>query len=100
MTGEGIYFAIESGRQASLAITDYLKSNVPLTAYVKKIKKLHRKIKEQSIYNKLLYVPILQRISLRYLQKNPNFVQNILNNAVSTYRTGYLKEIRRYKNFK
>ena len=35
MTGEGIYFAVESGWQASLAIIDYFKRNVPLITYIK-----------------------------------------------------------------
>lgn len=97
MTGEGIYFAIESGRQASLAIIDYLKRNIPITTYVSRIEKIHKKIREQSVYNKLLYIPILQWISLRYIKKNPEFVQSVLDNAVSTYCTGYVKEIQRNK---
>ncbi len=97
MTGEGIYFAIESGRQASLAIIDYFKRNVPLTTYIKRIGKIHRKMREQSIYNKILYVPLLQWISLEYIRKNPKFVQSVLDNAVSTYNTGYTKEMRHKK---
>lgn len=97
MTGEGIYFAVESGRQASLAIIDYLKGNIPLTTYVKRIEKIHKKIREQNVYNKFMYLPILQWISLRYIKKNPEFVQNVLDNVVSTYRSGYMKEILRKK---
>lgn len=97
MTGEGIYFAIESGRQASLAIIDYFEGGGQLTAYVGRIKKIHKKMQEQSIYNKILYVPILQLISLGYIRKNPKFVHNILNNVVSTYHSGYTKEIWRKK---
>lgn len=97
MTGEGIYFAIESGWQASLAIIDYLKRNVPLITYISRIRKIHKKIREQSVYNKFLYVPILQLISLRYIRKNPKFVQSVLDNAISTYRTGYMKEIQQNK---
>lgn len=95
MTGEGIYFAIESGRQASLAIIDYLKGNVPLITYISRIEKIHKKMREQSVYNKFLYVPILQWISLEHIRKNPEFVQSVLDNAVSTYHTGYAKEMRR-----
>lgn len=97
MTGEGIYFAIESGRQASLAIIDYLKMNAPLINYISRIKKIHKKMREQSVYNKLLYVPIFQWISLRHIRKNPKFVQSILDNVISTYHAGYMKEIRRNK---
>ncbi len=97
MTGEGIYFAIESGRQASLAIIDHLEKNIPLTTYVSRIGKIHKKIREQSIYNKLLYVPIFQWMSLRYISRNPEYVQSVLDNAVSTYHTGYTEEIRRNK---
>ena len=97
MTGEGIFFAIESGKQAALAITDYLEKAIPLAAYTERMKKIHRKIKEQSIYNKLMYVPVLQLISLRYIRKNPAFVQSVLENAVSTYRTSYTKEIHKDK---
>lgn len=91
MTGEGIFFAIESGKQAALAIKDCLEKGIPLAAYTERIKKIHRKIKEQSIYNKLMYVPVLQLISLRYIRNNPAFVKSVLENAVSTYRTGYTK---------
>lgn len=99
MTGEGIYFAIESGWQASLAIIDYLKRNVPLITYISRIEKIHKKMREQSVYNKFLYVPILQWISLRHIRKNPKFVQSVLDNAVSTYHTGYTKEMRGNKKF-
>lgn len=54
-------------------------------------------MREQSIYNKLLYVPIFQWISFGYMRKNPQFVRCVLDNAVSTYRTGYMKEIQRNK---
>ncbi len=94
MTGEGIYFAIESGRQASLAIIDYLRGNVSLTTYINRIEKIHKRMREQSMYNKFLYVPIFQQISLAYIRKNPQFVQRILDHAVSTYQTGYMKEMR------
>lgn len=97
MTGEGIYFAIESGRQASLAIIDYIERNIPLTNYVSRIGKIHRRMKEQSVYNKLLYVPILQWISLGYIRKNSQFVKSVLDNAVSSYHTGYMKEIQHNK---
>lgn len=97
MTGEGIYFAIESGRQASLAIIDYLKMNAPLINYINRIEKIYIKMREQSVYNKLLYVPIFQWISLRHIRKNPKFVQSILDNVISTYHAGYMKEIRRDK---
>lgn len=95
MTGEGIYFAIESGRQAALAIVEHLEKGTPLSSYLNRIKRIHKKIREQSIYNKLLYVPVLQLISLRHIKKNLMFGQNVLENAVSTYRTGYTKEIQR-----
>lgn len=95
MTGEGIYFAVESGLQASLAIINYLKGTAPLTAYTDGIKKIHKKMREQSLYNKFLYVPILQQISLAHIRKNPQFVQRVLEQAVSTYQTGYTKEMRR-----
>ena len=97
MTGEGIFFAIESGKQAALAIKDCLEKEIPLANYIKRMKKIHKKIKEQSIYNKLMYVPVLQWISLRYIRKNPAFVKSVLENAVSTYRTGYTKELRKDK---
>lgn len=97
MTGEGIFFAIESGRQAALAIIDYLEKGIPLTAYSNRLQKIHRKMEEQSIYNKLLYVPVLQLISLRYIRKNPQFVQSVFEDAVSTYHSGYTKEIRKNK---
>ena len=97
MTGEGIYFAVESGRQAALAIIDYLEIGTSLMTYIDRIRKIHRKMKEQSIYNKLLYIPIFQLISLRHMRKNPKFVQCVLENAISTYRTGYTKELQQNK---
>ncbi|MDE7331103.1 MAG: tryptophan 7-halogenase [Lachnospiraceae bacterium] len=100
MTGEGIYFAIESGRQAALAIIELLEKGTPLSTYTNRIKRIHKKIKEQSIYNKMLYVPILQLISLQHIKKNPEFGQSVLENAVSTYHTGYTKELQQNKRKK
>lgn len=95
MTGEGIFFALESGMQAALAIVDYLEKEIPLTAYTKRLNKIHQKIREQNIYNKLLYVPVFQLISLGHIRKNPEFVQSVLDNTVSTYHTSYTEEIRK-----
>lgn len=99
MTGEGIYFAIESGRQASLTIIDHLERSIPLTTYINRIGKIHKKMREQSVYNKFLYAPVFQWISLGFIRKNPEFVQSVLDNAVSTYHTGYTKEMRGNKKF-
>lgn len=98
MTGEGIYFAIESGRQAALAIVDHLEKERPLEDYLKRIGEIHKKMKEQSLYNKLLYVPIIQLLSLRYVKKNPEFVHRILDNTISTYHTSYTQEVLRSKS--
>ena len=99
MTGEGIYFAIESGRQASLTIIDHLERSVPLTAYINRIGKIHKKMREQSVYNKFLYAPVFQWISIGYIRKHPKFVQRVLDNAISTYHTGYAKEMKRNRKF-
>lgn len=97
MTGEGIYFGILSGQQAALAIIDNIKKGSDLENYVNRIKGIHRRMREQNIYNKVLYVPLVRLISLRYMRKNPKFVQRVLENAVSTYCTGYAKEVQRSK---
>lgn len=93
MTGEGLFFAAESGRQAALSIAEYIEKGIPLINYMNRIKKIHKKMNEQSIYNKLLYVPGFRLISIRHLRKNPDFVHNILDNAISSYSAGYTKEI-------
>lgn len=93
ITGEGIFFAIESGRQAALSIVDCLEKGSALSSYIKRIRRIHKKMREQNFYNKLLFVPMLQLINLRYIRKNPKFVQGVLENAISTYRTGYTKEL-------
>lgn len=36
-----------------------------------RIEKIYKKMREQSVYNKFLYVPIFQWISLRHIRKNP-----------------------------
>lgn len=100
MTGEGIYFAIESGRQASLAIIDHIERNISLTTYVSRIGKIHKKMREQGIYNKLLYAPILQLISFGYIRKNPKFAKSVLDNTVSAYHTGYTREIKNNKHYR
>jgi len=97
MTGEGIYFAVESGRQAALTIIDHLERSVPLTTYINRIGKIHKKMREQRVYNKFLYIPIFQWISLEHFRKNPEFVQSVLDDSISTYHMGYTKEIRRNK---
>lgn len=98
MTGEGIYFAFESGLQAALAVIDNLEKNIPLDAYVNRINKIHKSMKEQNVYNKILYAPILQLICLAHIKNNPKFTHNILDNTISTYRVGYTKEIKSSRN--
>lgn len=98
MTGEGIYFAIVSGQQAALAIIDNIEKGSALENYVNRIKGIHRRMREQNVYNKVLYAPFVRLITLRHMRKNPKFVQRVLENAVSTYCTGYTKEVQRSKN--
>lgn len=93
MTGEGIFFAMESGKQAALAISDFLEKGIPLSGYIRRIRKIHIKMREQSKYNKLLYIPGFQQICIKYMKENPNFVLNVLDNAISSYESGYTKEI-------
>lgn len=98
MTGEGIYFAFQSGLQAALAIIDNLERDASLMAYVNRINKIHRKMKEQNIYNKILYAPILQLMCLAHIKNNSNFTKNILDNTISTYHVGYTEEIKSSRN--
>lgn len=103
MTGEGIYFAIESGLQAAVAIINCETKENELSDYLKRIKRIHNRMREQSIYNKLFYVPVIQLWCLRYVRKNPDFVISVLDNTISSYRTWYTQEIwkntkKRYKN--
>lgn len=93
MTGEGIYFAMESGKQAAFAIIDYLENNKPLFGYVLRLNKIHNRIREQNVYNKMLFVPGLQALSVNYMAKNQKFVQRVLDKTIAEYSTGYTYEI-------
>ena len=93
MSGEGIFFAIESGRQAALTINDFFKHKSPLSKYVKRIRRIHKKMREQSKFNKLLYIPIFQKICIKHIKNNPLFAQRILDDAMSSYKSGYIKEL-------
>lgn len=92
MSGEGIFFAMESGRQAALAIIDCLDRNKPLTEYFKRIKRIHKRMSEQNKFNKLLYVPGLQGLCMKYMKNNSCYAQAVLEDAMSSYRSGYTKE--------
>lgn len=98
MTGEGIFFAMESGKQAAVTIVNYFERGESLNAYLRRINTIHSKMREQCVYNKFLYAPIIRRLSLQYIRKNSKFVFRVLNNVIPTYRTGYTQEI--LKNIK
>lgn len=100
MSGEGIFFAMESGHQAALAITDFFKYQKPLSEYVKRIRRIHRKMREQSKFNKLLYVPGFQKICMNHMKNNPLFTQGVLDDAISSYKSGYAKELIKNSYFK
>ena len=93
MSGEGIFFAMESGRQAALAIADCFQYNKSLSEYLKRIKRIHKRMREQSKFNKLLYVPGFQRMCMRYMKNNPCFTKSVLEDAMSSYGSGYLKVV-------
>lgn len=93
MSGEGIFFAIESGRQAALSIIECIEKNKSLTEYFKRINRIHKRMNEQNKFNKILYVPGFQRMCIKYIKNNPRYTQAILEDAMSSYRSGYIKEI-------
>lgn len=93
MSGEGIFFALESGKQAALSIIECIENGKLLTQYLKRIKRIHKKMNEQSKFNKILYVPGLQRMCINYIKNNPCYAQAILEDAMSSYRSGYIREI-------
>lgn len=95
ITGEGIYFAIESGRQAALSIAEYFTSGQPITKYLDRIKPIHKKMLEQRIYNKILYFPLTQKLCIAHMKKHPDFAKHIYDNVISLYTSNYTREIKR-----
>lgn len=93
MSGEGIFFAMESGRQAALSIIDYLEKGKSLMRYLKRIRRIHQKMDEQNKFNKLLYVPGMQKICMNYIKNNSSYTEAVLENVMSSYKSGYVKEI-------
>lgn len=93
MSGEGIFFAMESGRQAALTISESFQYNKTLTLYLKRIKRIHKRMKEQSKFNKLLYIPGFQKMCMWYMKNNPWFTKSVLEDAMSSYRSGYIKTV-------
>jgi geranylgeranyl reductase family protein len=93
MSGEGIFFAIESGKQAALAVIDFWENGISLSKYMIRIRRIHKKIKEQNKYNKMLYIPGFQKMCMKYMRNNPCFVKRIMDEAISSYKSGYTKEI-------
>ncbi len=92
MSGEGIFFAMESGRQAALSIIECIEKNKPLTEYFKRINRIHKRMNEQNKFNKMLYIPGFQRLCMKYMKDNPGYAQAILEDAMSSYQSGYLRE--------
>lgn len=93
MSGEGIFFAMESGKQAALAFNEFKKSGKSISEYTRRIRMIHKKMDEQNMYNKMLYVPGLQKLCIKYMRENPLFVQRVMDNAISSYKSGYTKEL-------
>ena len=93
ISGEGIFFALESGRQAALALAQYFRDSRNQITYKKRLTYIHRKMREQRLFNKLLYAPLIQRMVISYMKKNPEFVQRVFDDVISSYKSGYIREI-------
>lgn len=79
ITGEGIYYALESGRLASESIISSIKYNTDLKkTYYKKTKKIYRTLQKRKILSKFFYsryTNILIKIAL----SNKYFIKKINN---------------------
>lgn len=92
VTGEGVYFALESGRQAALAISSFDITDSPKNIgidYCKRLEPIHKKINEQKLCNKLVYAPFVKEMGMKLIKDHPNGVKRILENVVSSYNGGY-----------
>jgi len=89
INGEGIYFALSSGREAAKAI---LSDNTNKTLeYLKRFKNLKKYVVEGNKLQKTFYKPFIQKIFYKLAKEHPNFVKFYCDNQISYYNYSYKK---------
>lgn len=83
ITGEGLYYALESGHQAGLFIVDYLEQKESLDKYAARLKEIHAGIDQQKLYNKFIYAPFVKDMGFKYMKEHPDKVQRVLDRVIA-----------------
>lgn len=90
MSGEGIYFALYSGILAGEAIDEYYKNGSKME-YNKKIQSIHKLINQQKLFRMLLYIPVIQDITLFVVKRNSEWSKYFFDEIISTYNHTYME---------
>ena len=91
ITGEGIYYAIESGMIAAESIVSFYKNG--LMNYKSAIKRIHKRIDHQKRFRFLLYSSFFQKSTFFIIKKNPHWAEFIFDEVISAYYKTYSEAI-------
>lgn len=93
ISGEGIYYALLSGKIAANVIDEYFENPSKKINYLKKIRYIHKLMKHQWTFKKLLYGKFIQDITMFIVKKNPKWAIFIFDEIISTYNKTYWNAI-------
>lgn len=98
ITGEGIYMALESGRMAARAVHECINKGHAHAGklYLKKLNGIHHIIRKARMYQRIVYLPFVQKIYFRLLKGRTGFMSYYLDEIMSTYQLTYSNVVWRY----
>lgn len=91
ITGEGIYYAIESGIVAADSIVSFCKNES--ANYQFAIKSIHKRIDHQKRFKFLLYSSLFRKLTLFTIKKDPHWAEFIFDEVISAYNKTYSEAI-------
>lgn len=94
ISGEGIYFALLSGKIAANSIDEFFKNPFKEINYLPKIHTIHNLMKHQLKFKKLLYSRFIRDITMFIVKKNPKWAVFIFDEIISSYNQKYWSAIK------
>lgn len=92
ITGEGIFFALQSSVYAYNSICEYYNKNKPLyKSYKKSLKKIHSIIDDANCFKKIFFNNSMQSIFLNMIQGRTNITKYFCDNILANYKISYMQ---------
>ena len=98
ITGEGIYYALLSGKMIAESIGDNFGTNKIKDNYFKKLKHVHRILKDGRKFKFLIYSPKLQKMVFNKTKGHKKVFAYACDNVISHYNIRYQHFVKAYKN--